>query len=126
MKIAELLYKTERGYDEAWNIGPDDAETHPVVDVATALVTALGKGKIEISSDRDTLHEANVLVLDCAKANSRLGWRPVSEFDSTISMTAEWYRAWIAGNNMADFTTSQIKLFEHSAKDKTVGLVNDK
>ena len=126
LKIAELLYKTERGYDEAWNIGPDDAETHPVVDVATALVTALGKGKIEISSDRDTLHEANVLVLDCAKANSRLGWRPVSEFDSTISMTAEWYRAWIAGNNMADFTTSQIKLFEHSAKDKTVGLVNDK
>ena len=32
LRIAELLYKTEKGYDEAWNIGPDDAETHPVVD----------------------------------------------------------------------------------------------
>ena len=42
------------------------------------------------------LKEAGVLKLDIAKAEAGLGWRPVLDFEETVALTADWYRAYLA------------------------------
>jgi CDP-glucose 4,6-dehydratase len=105
--LAERLFASE-GYEEGWNIGPEDASGHPVIAVAQALVDALGQGRIEVKPDNGTLHEAGLLTLDTAKARSRLGWRQQFDFDQTIAMTAQWYAAWARGEDVVALTRQHI------------------
>jgi CDP-glucose 4,6-dehydratase len=109
--LAERLWAAPDGVDEAWNIGPDAAESRPVRAVAEALVAALGRGRIELTSEADAPHEAYLLTLDCAKVRARLGWRPRLDFAATVAMTASWYSAWARGEAMAPFTRAQIAAF---------------
>ena len=111
LSIAERLHAGEKGFDEAWNIGPDAADNQPVLAVAEAMVEALGQGRIEVTPDAEALHEANLLVLDCAKARGRLGWRPKLDFAVAVGMTAQWYRSWTRGAQMTDVTRAQISRF---------------
>ena len=126
LKLAALLYNNEDGYEGAWNFGPKEGETHSVREVATSLVKALGKGKIEISNSINTPHETSTLVLNSSKANNLLGWHPVFNFQTAIAITAQWYRASAEGDNMDDITLSQIKLIEENVKDKLVDLGDGK
>jgi CDP-glucose 4,6-dehydratase len=75
------------------------------------LVAALGRGRIELTSEADAPHEAYLLTLDCAKVRARLGWRPRLDFAATVAMTASWYSAWARGEAMAPFTRAQIAAF---------------
>ena len=74
-------------------------------------VAALGRGRIELTSEADAPHEAYLLTLDCAKVRARLGWRPRLDFAATVAMTASWYSAWARGEAMAPFTRAQIAAF---------------
>lgn len=109
--LAERLFATDDGMDEAWNIGPEASENRPVLDVAEAMVAALGRGRITMCEDAKAPHEARLLTLDCAKARSRLGWLPSLDFNATVDLTADWYRAWHQGEDMATFTRGQLDRF---------------
>ena len=111
LSLAERLHAGDKGFDEAWNIGPESADNQPVLAVAQALVHALGQVRIEITPDPAHLHEANLLMLDCAKARARLGWRPNLNFKATVDLTAQWYQSWASGADMADVTRAQILRF---------------
>jgi CDP-glucose 4,6-dehydratase len=111
IQLAEKL-ATTIGFDESWNFGPPTEEVHPVIEVAEAMVAAMGTGKLVINPDTNAPHEANLLQLDCAKARSRLKWRPKLDFSGTIAMTAEWYGAWYRGEDMKAFSLSQISQYE--------------
>jgi CDP-glucose 4,6-dehydratase len=113
--LAERLCDTSEGVDEAWNIGPDASENQPVYQVAEALVSSLGRGRIEVTPDAGAPHEAHLLTLDCAKARARLGWKPRLDFAATIAMTASWYSAWARGEDMVSLTRAQIAAFEEAA-----------
>ena len=111
LTLAERLHAGEAGFDEAWNIGPDDTAGHPVIEVAKALVAALGRGEIEVGSESGAPHEAGLLTLDASKARARLGWRSRLDFAATVRWTADWYGAWAAGDDMAACTRRQIHQF---------------
>jgi CDP-glucose 4,6-dehydratase len=111
LMLAKRLYEEPEGFDEAWNIGPDSSENRSVRVVAEALVAALGRGRIEAAPEVDGPHEAHLLRLDCAKAQSRLGWRPRLDFSTTIDLTASWYSAWARGEEMVALTRAQIAAF---------------
>lgn len=111
LSIAERLHDGEKGFDEAWNIGPDAGDNQSVLSVAEAMVDALGHGRIEVSSEVNPLHEANLLMLDCAKARGRLGWRPKLDFAVAVGLTAQWYRSWSNGADMVEVTRTQIARF---------------
>jgi CDP-glucose 4,6-dehydratase len=106
--IAQLLVRRPAGFDEAWNIGPDSADDGAVIDVAQALSRALGRGRVIIAEDADAPHEAGRLRLDCAKARTRLGWRPLLRLNDAIELTAEWYRAWHRDEDVAATTRRQL------------------
>lgn len=109
VSLAEKLASGAEGFDEGWNFGPVRADERPVLDVAKALVAALGKGRIELPAQPAELHEANLLRLDSSKAHGRLGWRPVLDFARTIEMTAGWYGAWANGSQAEDLCRAQIQ-----------------
>lgn len=115
LEIAERLVSSPDGIDEAWNIGPDSSDTRAVVDVATAIAFALGKGQVVPRPATDGPHEANLLTLDCTKARIKLGWQPRLDFDCCIRWTADWYSAWNNGFNMVEFTRFQLTKFEKLA-----------
>ena len=58
-------------------------------------------------------HEATLLKLDCSKARSLLGWRPVWGFTEMARHTAEWYRRYYA-EGVAD-SARQLDLFRSAA-----------
>ena len=115
LDLAEKLATAPDGFDEAWNIGPDGGEERAVLNVAQAMVAALGTGKVVCEETSNGPHEANLLQLDCEKARTRLGWRPRLNFEEAIRITADWYAAWKQGDEMLAFTRAQIAAFEAMA-----------
>lgn len=113
LDVAERLATAPQGIDEAWNIGPDSADTRAVIDVASALIKAFGVGDLVCAPVASGPHEANLLTLDCTKARIKLGWHPRLGFDGCVRWTADWYVAWSRGADMAEFTRSQIAEFEN-------------
>jgi CDP-glucose 4,6-dehydratase len=113
--LAEGLYDGVEGYDDAWNIGPEGRDMRPVLEVAEALVNALGRGRIELTPEAGGPHEARLLTLDCSKARERLGWRPRFGFGETVGMTADWYRAWFRCDDILALSRSQIRRLTQDA-----------
>jgi CDP-glucose 4,6-dehydratase len=107
LEIAQRLVATPEGIDEAWNFGPEPGDERSVCDVAEAMISALGTGRI-IMMPGDNRHEAGLLRLDCAKAKTSLTWRSRLRFDQVIDLTSNWYLAWRNGEEMTEFTQSQI------------------
>lgn len=115
LQLAERLATGAGQVDDAWNIGPDPAETHTVRAAAQALIDALGKGRLRDGSEAPSLHEAGVLALDSTKARQAFGWRPQWDFAQAITRTAEWYAACGRGEDAAAMCRAQIAAFEQGA-----------
>jgi CDP-glucose 4,6-dehydratase len=103
--------------DGGWNFGPDQDDTRPVIDVANALVDALGQGQIDIQQNPDAPHEAKLLQLDSSKAR-KIGWKPGLDFNQTIDMTAGWYGEWAKGAQPRDLCLAQIEQYMNNFGEK--------
>lgn len=78
-----------------FNFGPDEASCVTVGEILTAISSKWNgiKFKAQDGALKSTPHEAHFLKLDSTKARTELSWRPVLNFDETISWTADWYRS---------------------------------
>ena len=56
------------------------------------LTDAYGKGTLLDQTEPNALHEANLLMLDITKAQTRLGWKPKLTTKEAIELTADWYK----------------------------------
>ena len=91
-----------------WNFGPDLVDQKNVQYVAQMVQEIWGgENKIEINEDKNKLHEANLLYLDCAKAKKELGWNPKWHIEDSIKNTVEWYKIFYNKSN---------KILEYSQK----------
>lgn len=104
---ARLRAEPER-HAGAWNFGPPSSEVRTVHEVATTMMRELGRGRVEILGTPPTLHEANLLQLNCDKAHQQLGWYPRWHVDQALAATAQWYRATRDGAEPASVTRAQI------------------
>ena len=112
MALAERLYAGDPGFDAGWNFGPDRTDERAVIEVADAIVTALGTGEIIIHEDADAPHEAKMLRLDCTKARVQLGWVPAMSFADCVAFTADWYGGWHKGQTARDLCATQIAAYQ--------------
>jgi len=108
LALAEALANAPQTAPRAVNFGPDPASFRSV----RAVVDAFGArfaGKPGWRRDPG-VHpaEAEVLTLSSALAARSLGWRPRLGIEETVSWTAEWYRAFKAGENMLEFSGAQL------------------
>jgi CDP-glucose 4,6-dehydratase len=111
LMLAERLYSDGPKYSEAWNFGPDDKDAQSVEWIANTFCNLWGKGA-SFSIDRDPQpHEANYLKLDCSKAKVELSWTPKWDIVTALESIVAWHKAYLAGENIRDFTLNQIDTY---------------
>lgn len=77
----------------AWNFGPAADATLSVQKLVTGMQSLWPVLKVESQPGKHP-HEASVLLLDSAKAQRELQWRPVWGVDATLKHTLDWYHAY--------------------------------
>jgi len=110
--VAEALHGGSDAAASGWNFGPERTDERAVIEVAEAVVDALGRGRIEIDPAGATLHEAKLLRRDCTKARMELGWVPAMGFTDCVRLTADWYGGWANGRGAAELCAEQIGIYE--------------
>lgn len=108
---------------QAWNFGPEIADTVSVAVLASKVAAAWG-GRAEFGIRRkdNAPHEATLLTLDHSKARSELGWRPVWSLDDAIQATVAWNKAFYDGCDMLSFSQRQLANYiDPHAADRTSG-----
>jgi CDP-glucose 4,6-dehydratase len=126
--LAENLYENSKSYGEAYNFGPSSDQNYSV----SQLIDEMSKywDQIiwnDISNNKNHVHEAGLLKLNCDKASFDLGWRPALQFEETVRMTVDWYKSYYQNQkqSMYDFTVSQIELYTETAKLNNITWANN-
>jgi len=117
LMVAERLFSGDDAAASAWNFGPARADERAVIEVAQAMVAALGRGRIVTEQAAAALHEARLLRIDSTRADRELGWRPVTTFDDCVRLTADWYAGWASGLPAGDLCARQIAEYEELIAD---------
>lgn len=110
IRLAAALGDGSAQTGSSWNFGPPETAIHDVQEVATMVASRWGvSDSVRVSPDHGNMHEAQILQLNSAKANTRLGWSTRWNFHETIYRTIDWYRAWSDCDSVDTLTTNDIK-----------------
>lgn len=85
-------------FADGWNFGPELGNNISVLDVCRQSKEYWDNVNFKIEEDLADLHEANLLMLDCSKANKILKWRPIWGIKDTIRKTINWYKSFYMDN----------------------------
>ncbi|MEZ8079760.1 CDP-glucose 4,6-dehydratase [Enterovibrio norvegicus] len=107
--IAQKLYEEGPEYAEGWNFGPREEDAKPVDWIVNRLTKLWGKGASWHLSEGAHPHEAHYLKLDCSKAKMRINWEPVWDLETTLAKIVAWQKAWLAKEDMRQYTINEIK-----------------
>jgi CDP-glucose 4,6-dehydratase len=111
--LGQKLIEGNRNFVGAWNFGPARSGNRTVAEVLDKLNSYWSDVKWH-KTQAPQPHEANLLYLDSAKANSQLGWHPVWDLDTTLEKTADWYRAYL--DRKSPISVQQLAEYVEDAK----------
>lgn len=111
LQLVERLCSDSSAFTEAWNFGPEEADSRPVEWLVDSLCTRV-PGASWQREEAPQVHEAGTLKLDSGKAKKRLEWRPRWTLDQALSHTVDWHLAWRNGADMCEFSLQQIAAYE--------------
>jgi CDP-glucose 4,6-dehydratase len=111
LQLAEKLYVDNGAFAEAWNFGPEEADSRPVAWLADRLCARV-PGASWRREEAPQPHEAGTLKLDSSKAKQRLEWCPRWALDQALAHTIDWHLAWRRGADMRAFSLQQIVAYE--------------
>ena len=121
--LAANLAQSGKNHGEAYNFGPSADQNYPVSKLIDEMSEYWDKIKWnDISSNAGHVHEAGLLKLNCDKSLFDLQWYSALQFEETVKMTVEWYKAYYQNQeqSMYDFTIDQIESYTKAAKLKGV------
>jgi CDP-glucose 4,6-dehydratase len=108
LTLAQLAWDDPDGFSEAFNLGPDEADTVPVRAVIEACAEAWGGALPWEPLPETQPHEAGTLRLDTSLVRARTGWRPVWGLAEGLLRTVEWHRSFLAGDPLEPLMRAQI------------------
>jgi CDP-glucose 4,6-dehydratase len=113
MMLAQGLWNEGEKYAEGWNFGPDQDSEISVSEIADQLVRIWDNDSSWASIDSKERHmkEANYLKLDCSKTKQKLGWKPRWNLEQGLKKTTDWYKAFLNGKDMHEYTQQQISTY---------------
>lgn len=111
--LAERLYTEGAAYADSWNFGPDEADAQPVEWIVKRMCHLWGQGAGYEVDGGEHPHEAGYLKLDCAKARTKLGWRPKWDIGVALDKIVEWVKAYDAGEDMPEVCLRQIREYSN-------------
>ncbi len=107
LTLGAKLFEDPSAFGGAWNIGPAVKSIRTVEELARSIVDEWGSGEVKALRNDNEPHEAQLLHLNCDKAELRLGWRPRWDFERTIKETVAWYSAVHKGADSARVSRDQ-------------------
>lgn len=110
--LAERLCMDGTRYADGWNFGPLESDARPVGWIVEQLASVWGARFEWTVDDGDHPHESDFLMLDIAKAQAELSYSPRVDLAQALVWVAEWYDAYLAQQDLLDFTKNQIGRFE--------------
>lgn len=119
---AELYINNSPFRNMPFNFGPDSKVNKNVGE----LIEEMKKRWLDCPGWRnvyikDGKPEANLLKLNCDRANILLKWYPVMDFYETIEFTMDWYLNYYNKNsNIYQFTISQINTYTSKAIERNI------
>lgn len=119
LHIGQKLLEEEVKYGEAWNFGPSDEGNITVEEVVKNVKKHWNKINYVINKDSKQLHEANLLKLDCSKANIQLKWKNVWNSNTTFEKTVKWYQSYYCENKNL-LTKNDLNNYIKDAKSKNI------
>jgi CDP-glucose 4,6-dehydratase len=111
LQLAQRLHADGPAFGEAWNFGPGEGGARPVHWLVEQAASRWGKGASWQVQGGPHPHEANVLKLDCSKAQARLPWSPRLDLSQALEWTVEWMREWQAGADLRQVCGAQIERY---------------
>jgi len=121
--LAKELFNSNQYHGEAYNFGPSSNQNYPVGELIEEMKKYWDQVRWnDVSKSQEHVHEAGLLKLNCDKALFDLQWRPSMQFDETVCMTVEWYKAYYqnANKSMLDFTVAQIEEYSNLARQQNI------
>jgi CDP-glucose 4,6-dehydratase len=101
----------DSSYAGAYNFGPGSGGQLRVRDLVNLSIEEWGEGTW-ISPETSGPHEAHNLSLDCSKAMTILGWKPVFDAKESIRRSVAWYRRFYQGeSSAAELLNEDVKYF---------------
>ena len=95
---------------DGFNFGPAADSNRTVAEVVEQLLVHI-PGSWESNADPSAVHEAKLLHLCTDRARMLLNWQPHWNFHTAVQMTAEWYAAFLANQDLKQMTRQQIDRF---------------
>ncbi len=111
LQLAEKLYAENAAYAEAWNFGPEEADSRPVEWLVDKLCARVPGARWQREAVPQP-HEAGTLKLDSGKAKQRLNWWPRWALEQALAHTVDWHLAWRQGADMRAYSLQQIAAYE--------------
>jgi CDP-glucose 4,6-dehydratase len=99
---------------DAWNFGPAINSSRTVGDLVDAVVRRWGSGRWQPDTDQGHAPEASLLRLAIDKAQTHLAWSPRWDFAEAVTRSVDWYRAFYAGEDVAQWCRRQIAEYQES------------
>lgn len=90
--VGNELLKGNKEFADSWNFGPEDISNLSVEQVCNYLTKYWDKINFNFTNPNEGPHEANLLKLDCSKANTLLKWKPVWSNETCFLKTVNWYK----------------------------------
>ncbi len=118
LNIGQKLLEEKIEFSTAWNFGPSYDGDLTVEQVVKNVKKYWDKIDYEIVSQNNKLHEADLLRLDCSKANSILKWYSVWDSDTTFEKTTNWYKSFYENNTV--LTDEHLNLYVKDAKERNI------
>jgi CDP-glucose 4,6-dehydratase len=112
LNLAQALVQTPAGLPRAVNFGPNPSSFCTVREVVDAF-SARFSGRPGWQRDAGmNPKEAAALTLSSELAHSVLRWQPRLKLDESLAWTADWYKAYAAGEDMVKFSEAQIMEYQ--------------
>ena len=91
ISLAEKLNISNNLSGHSFNFGPLTTSNYSVIDLVKELSKHWKNSKWELRENKIQYSESKLLKLNCDKALSLIKWEPTLDFETTISMTGNWY-----------------------------------
>ena len=118
--LAEKLFTEGHAFAEPWNFGPAEDDAIAVWRVIERAVEFWGEGASWQRDEGTHPPETKTLRLNCTKSQVRLGWRPVTNVETALRWTVDWYKRVQEGKNPRTLTLRQIGDYAKTLRDRSV------
>jgi CDP-glucose 4,6-dehydratase len=111
LTLAQTLVEAPQSTPRAVNFGPDPASFCTVREVVDAFGARFAGSPGWVRDSEPQPPEAQALTLSSTLAGRALGWHPRLDIRESLSWTGQWYSAYLAGENMVEFSMAQISQY---------------